>query len=372
MKKYQRIARKAWWGALAAVCLVCTSIPVAFAQSQTAQSIMVSVTPSTTAIEIVGDITWTFDRDGCAVNYYTAGAGVWNGSTPTCTGSTANCASSNQPSTPSALAPLIEPIGHPDSVKHHAQADRCIFFCGGDLPYWSYTQTKTVTGLNGKGNWTFTYNYDTTAPVVEAKTCWTSEVTGGTAEVTYDGFASSESCVKKTGGSWQRKYSFTLLNSDGTSRVVDVSAQLQKETPTGSGTWVDVGSPTVFTTPLPVSSTVADYSYFGNGGVFGNSAVFFLLHGTGGGKTANFVTNILNGTSDGLAADNFSGNNNDLLAWNVHQADFDGSYTFGIGDDGNYRVAITGTLKDNTASGVPDANFSVATNLVIIGGCECP
>jgi len=37
--KSQRIARKAWWSALAAVCLVYTSIPVAFAQSKTAQSI---------------------------------------------------------------------------------------------------------------------------------------------------------------------------------------------------------------------------------------------------------------------------------------------------------------------------------------------
>jgi hypothetical protein len=264
------------------------------------------------------------------------------------------------------------PTTGPDSVSNHAQDDRCIFFCGGTLPGWSYTQTRTVSGLNGKGNWTFTYNYTTTtAGAVAAGTCWASEVTGGTGEVTYNGFVSSESCVQKSGGTWQRKYSFTLLNSDLSSRVVNVSAQLQKETPTGSGNWLGVGDPIAFGSPLPVSTTVNDYSYFGNGGVFGKSTVFPLLHGTGGGKLANLVTNILTGTSDGTAADNFSGNDNDLSAGNVHQADFGGSFTFGIGDEGNYRVAVTGTLKGNTAAGVPDVNFSVTSNLVTVGGCGC-
>jgi hypothetical protein len=266
--------------------------------------------------------------------------------------------------------PLISPEGHPDSVKHHAQADRCIFFCGGTLTGWNYTQTRTVNGQNGKGNWTFTYNYTTTtADDVGPQTCWDSQVTGGTGEVTYDGFVSSESCVQKSGGTWQRKYSFTLLNSDGSSRVVNVSAQLQKETPTGSGTWLGVGSPIAFPSPLPVSSTAEDYSYFGNGGVFGKSTS--LLHGTGGGKGPNSVNNILMGTSDGTLADNFPGNDNDLFAGNVHQANFDGSFTFGIEDEGNYRIAVTGTLKGNTAVGVPDANFSVTSNLVTVGGCTC-
>jgi len=332
---------------------------------------MVSVTPSTPALEIEGTTTWTYHRDDCAATatYYTANPGVWNGAPPTCTGSSTNCAADNQPAVPS--APAVPTTG-PDSVSNHAQDDRCIFFCGGTLPGWSYTQTRTVSGLNGKGNWTFTYNYTTTtAGAVAAGTCWASEVTGGTGEVTYNGFVSSESCVQKSGGTWQRKYSFTLLNSDLSSRVVNVSAQLQKETPTGSGNWLGVGDPIAFGSPLPVSTTVNDYSYFGNGGVFGKSTVFPLLHGTGGGKLANLVTNILTGTSDGTAADNFSGNDNDLSAGNVHQADFGGSFTFGIGDEGNYRVAVTGTLKGNTAAGVPDVNFSVTSNLVTVGGCGC-
>ena len=123
--KSQRIARKAWWGALAAVCLVYTSIPVAFAQSKTAQSIMVSVTPSTTALEIEGEITWTYQRDDCAVTYYTANAGVWNGATPTCSGSAVNCSSytgaanqaccsQNQPALPA--APAVPTTG-PNSVS---------------------------------------------------------------------------------------------------------------------------------------------------------------------------------------------------------------------------------------------------------------
>src|SRR6266566_3012025 len=97
--------------------------------SQTAQSIMVNMTPNSNAFQITGTTTWTFDRD-CAEADYTASAGVWNGNTPTCTGNAGDCAPTNQPTPPP--APPVDPHG-PDSIEHHAQQDRCTFFCGGTL-----------------------------------------------------------------------------------------------------------------------------------------------------------------------------------------------------------------------------------------------
>ncbi len=84
-------------------------------------------------------------------------------------------------------------------MVNHAQDDRCAFFCSGTVPDWNYTQTNTVFGSNGKGNWTFTYNYTTEgAGAVAANECWTSAVTGGTVDVAFAGFVCSESFLKQS------------------------------------------------------------------------------------------------------------------------------------------------------------------------------
>lgn len=338
--------------------------PVAFAQSQTAQSIMVELDYDGPAYEIVGTITWTYQRNTCAVPLYTAHAGVWDGNTPTCSGSTANCAPSNQPAVPP--APAIPTTG-PNSVSNHAQDDRCIFFCGGNVSGWNYTQTETVPGLNGKGNWTFTYNYTTDgAGAVAAETCWSSQVTGGSVDVGFEGFVCSESFLKQ---STRNKYSFTLLGPEG-SRVSNVQVELQQFDGTN---WNTVSGPVLVpetdsgTGQLPVSAATEDFNYFGNGGGFGKPTVLTSLHYSGG-KAANSVNNILNGINDGTNSDNFAGNNNDLADGKVHLATFTGQWE-GLTDPGTYRTVVTGVLKGN--SGQADIGFSVGSNLVVIGGCTC-
>jgi hypothetical protein len=336
----------------------------ALAQTQTAQSIMVDLEYDSTSYVIEGTITWSYQRDTCAVALYSAHAGVWNGSAPTCNGSAANCATTNQPDVPT--APPIPTTG-PDSVVNHAQDDRCTFFCGGTVPGWNYTQTKTVNGKNDKGNWTFTYNYTTDgAGAVEPRTCWTSEETGGAVDVGFDGFVCSESFQKQSS---RNKYSFTLTDSAG-SRVSNVQVALQKLD--GANNWNTISGPipvpeTDLSGKLPVSAATEDFEYFANGGVFGNPAVFSSLHYSSG-KTANSVHNILNGISDGTNGDNFAGNNNDLAAGNVHVAEFTGEWT-GLTEPGTYRTVVTGTLKGNTG-GAP-VGFSVASNQLVIGGCAC-
>ncbi len=102
--------------------------------------------------------------------------------------------------------------------EHHAQQDRCTFFCGGTLEGWNYTNTATVNGLNGHGNWTFTYNYNvaTIGSVGEA-TCWSCDQSGGGAvDVKFCGFVAGESFLKKArdNSGWDKKYSFTLTEPD--------------------------------------------------------------------------------------------------------------------------------------------------------------
>ena len=329
----------------------------AAAPSQTAQDVMVKNVLDNTAFQIIGTITYAFDKD-CAEANYTAGTGTWDGNTPTCTGGGpggVNCAPGNQPAVPPAPAP---PDTGPNSIKNHAQGDRCTYFCGGTLSGWNYTQTATVNGANGRGNWTFTYNYSSSpnTATVAAGDCWSCEETGGTVDVGFSGFVASESYLnnRNTGTT---KYSFTLLDSLGASRVLGVTAQLQSF---DGANWNNVGSPLTFTNPLPVTSTVNDYLYFGNAGVFGNSSVFSQLHANGGGKPATNVSAI-------LLEDNFINNNNDLTNGNVHEADFSRSFT-GLTQAGTYRVVISGTVKDNAGSGFE--SFSVTSNSTIIGGCE--
>lgn len=352
------------WGALAAVSLLWASIPLVFAASpsETAQSIMVSVTPDYSAYQIEGTLTWTYHRD-LAMELYTAYDGVWDGNEPTCNGSATNCASTNKPGVPA--APAISTRA-PDSVSFHAQADRCIFFFGGTVSGWDYTQTETVKGKNEtKGNWTFTYNYHTDgAGYVAAGTYWTSLTEGKLPDPSFDGFVSSESYVKAKNFT---KYSFTLLESPtlenpSGSRVQNVIAQLQ-HWDTVSSTWVDVGIPIVYDTPLPVTATAVDYIYYGNGGAFGKTSAKPYLHAPGG-LDENWVSEI-------LLADTFVNNDNDLASGNIHEADISGQF-FDLSEEGDYRVVVSGTLKGNTASGVPDAEFSVEGTLTFVGGCTRP
>jgi hypothetical protein len=354
---------------LLAILLLVASVPVAFAASpsETAQSIMVSVTPDDTAYEIVGTITWTFQRGvagapGCAMDAYTntkiagpffvgCGGGGPGG---------VNCAAGNAPSADTIAA--AEPAPNDIKREQQAQSERCTFFSGGDLTTLNYSQDATVKGANGNGAWKYSWDY-AVAPIsnpVGEHQCWTALPAGDLPDPAFTGFVSSESYVKTNTFT---KYSFTLLES-GVSRVQNVSAQLQHEEPTGSGTWVNVGAPIVYATPLPVTSTAADYTYFGNGGVFGKTTQYINLHATGGGKPATLVSAI-------LLEDTFPNNNNDLASGNVHEADFDGQF-FDLSQDGHYRVTVSGTLKGNTASGVPNANFAVSSSLTVIGGCTLP
>jgi hypothetical protein len=336
--------------------------------TQTAQSVMVDVDFDSSAYQIEGTITWSFDRGtannpGCAMGAYT---NEWDGNNPTvsCTGGGTN-GCQTAPTAPT------RPAADALKVQQLAQAYRCTFFFGGDLSSDSYTKSANVVvnppaSADRRGNWTFTWTYDITPLAsVPPKTCWTSVVDGGDSfvDVGFSGFISSESFAQINQGAnnGRKKYSFTADN-----RVRNVVAQLQESTDGGT-TWNDVGEPIPFGTDdgtgnyiLAVTPTTADYLYYGNAGVFGNSVVYGYLHAPGYNGAA-YVSAILLGPPD-----NFDGNDNDIANGNVHQANFgDMFYDLGVGD---YRILLTGTIKGN--DGISGFDFGVTSNLTEIGGCN--
>jgi len=328
---------------------------------------MVALTPDSSAYEIVGTTTWTFNRGhqndvdltGTAMSYYT---NAWDGATPTvtCTGGGQN-GCDTPPATPAAPAPL------PTELQQQAQSDRCTFFNGGMLGTGTYTQAVTVNVNSGtpaqKGSWKFTYTYAISPmQAVAPETAWTSEVTGGSVNLGFTGFVAAESYQKQSN---RHKYSFTMVDS-GTTRARNVSASLTKDSATlaslelnnidTDGDMVNDG--------LAVGAAAGNFSYVANGGIFGNSAVFGALHAPAR-KSANSVVNILAG-DDAAPADNFAGNNNDLASGNVHIGPYSGLFN-GLTEPGTYTVVVAGTLKGNSSTA--DFGFSVTSNLVQIGGC---
>jgi hypothetical protein len=289
-----------------------------------------------------------------------------------------------------------QPAENPGALNSFLlSTERCIFFNGGTLgsdapDTKSVHVTVSAAGPN-RGRWHYTWTY-TITPVntvehpstVGPLTSWDVDASGSlTVDVGFNGFVSSESFLQS---SKTNKYSFTLLEN-GLTRVRGVTGQLESS-PDGVDGWTAVGSPADLNNAdtdgdsvndaLDVSSTGADYSYFGNGGVFGKSTVFGALHALGR-KAANFVVGILNGTPSTLITDveytykdNFAGNNNDLAAGNVHEADYSGTW-LGVPGDPNggtlyYRTVISGTIKGNASIG--SEPFSVASIPVVIGGCQ--
>jgi VCBS repeat-containing protein len=95
--------------------------------------------------------------------------------TVSCVGSLADCDIGNQPDSP--VNPSPDATALYNFVRDHAD----IFLDGGSLPSTSYTQSVTLTGFSGVGNFTFTYTYDITpnVPSVPAATAWEPAIDDG-------------------------------------------------------------------------------------------------------------------------------------------------------------------------------------------------
>lgn len=366
--------------------------------SQTAQSIMVSMTPNSGAFVIGGSTTWTYTHPvrTCAGDHYTT---VQTGPVITCSGS--GCLVP-----PPAPPPPGDTPGHLNSFLNSSQAVKCAFFCGGDLPTDANQRSVNVNINSGtnKGHWTFTWTYTLTPTgPVDPQTCYTCEETGGggSVDVKFCGFIAGESFLLKNGGgtTWNKKYSFTLTDPDPitglpVSRVSNVMATLQNSTDGGT-TWNDVagqgpfaldtsnivhcGRPTdsVGGTFCDLGGPVVDYFYDANAGTGGNSpSIFNYLHSSGVGMPVgpaylapDYTDNIMSGTLP--SPDNFAGNDHNLCNYS-DTAPFHVEF-LGITQAGNYRVHLTGTVKGNSA--VANQTFDVNSGgggTVTVNGCNDP
>jgi hypothetical protein len=298
---------------------------------------------------IAGTETWNFSRDTAETFY----ANTCNPApvSITCTGggrNNVNCLTANQPATPA-------PAPEQNKLMQRAQADRCAFWAGGALSSTSYTTTSRVNGVNGNGNWTYTYNCSVVpnAPSFEARSAWTlASSTTTAATVTLAGTLQGQSALLKSAKSaadWNYKLSHEMshvdeLTGEAVADLVDPVATI-----TDSNGSIVSASPLAFTLEQGV-----DYFYSANAGTFG--ATGLLVNDA----NVSVIQTGLAAATDGYV-DNFAGNDTTLGERAVLTP---AEWTFTA--PGDYTLTVSGTLKGNT--GAVTRSISVTSSATIFAG----
>jgi hypothetical protein len=318
--------------------------------AKTAQGIMVTSTADQNQA-LVENRQYSFNRDAAAQYFYN----LWDGNPPT----VSNCSGPGCPGSPTVPeAPPPNSSKVTDQGTGVAVANKCTFLDGGTLIGRTYTQTAKSEGGSGRSAWSYTYTYTyNIIPMntVAAFTAWDLVRTtgGGIAEVVLAAEIAGESVVEniqntKVG----KKYSFSLRNSDGTSRVTDVMLTVADST--GN---VLLSQPLATTLAENCPGCVAgvpgavDFAYETNAGSNGNTSL--LVDGD--------ARSILN--TDSFLGNNDGGTDGQTLAKAVAETV---SMSLGLG---TYEVTLTAIVKGNSA--VADLPFTVAGTVHIIApGCH--
>lgn len=331
---------------LAVVAVLCCIPFAAFAGGdRTGQGIMVNLRAEGT-FALSQNQLYKFDGDA-AKAYFTNG---WDGvvPVPTCSGSATNCASTNKPATPAAPAALDYKLWR--SPGSGVVADnRCTFLDGGSLTGGSYTQSLTINGLNGRGNWSYTYNYVIAPAVqyVDPFTAWPLvKVNGQTvANIPVQAEIAGESVVQSNNAKVGTKYSFSLYGSPDPITGIAPSRVANLQVAVNDGTSTTTFSP---------GSTIrypADFAYATNAG--SNGVTGLLQNGD--------ARTILN--TDSFAGNNNGGSDGSALALATMDPVM---LSLGAGE---YNVTLTGTVKDNSATA--SIAFSITQHLTIVTpGCS--
>ena len=357
------------------------------APSQTAQSIMANITGLGSG-EFLINQTQVYSYNATTAASYFINT-LASGPSVSCSGSPTNCATANQPGAPAT------PLPDPDKVSHQGSgiiygSNECSFAAGGPLTRGSYTQSVTVNGANGHGNWTFTWTYsiDPTQSTVAALTAWDlvqDNGSGGLA-ISLNAQIAGQSVVvssqQPTG-----KYSFSLddvSTTPPTSRVTSLSLTIND----GTSDVLTANPNAINFNNLPGSTPygglpAADFTYTANGGSFGAAQNALIdtansqpaiATGPGSNGVPGDARSILNGSVARLGGayhDVFRGNDNGgstQVNSSLAYATFDNPVAADLGS-GSYTVTLTGTIKGNGTS-VTQA-FSVAKTLhIITPGCN--
>jgi len=310
---------------------------------------------------IVNTQLWKFNVTTAGTYFINA----WDGNPPTvsiqCTGS-ANCTPSTPP-TPPAPAPDPSKVTGPTGA---ATTQKCTFLDGGTLTGSSYTQTVTVTTNCTDGHktktckYTFTYTYNVTPDTdldgdlstqsfgVVPFTAWDLVSTTGpsTASITITAKIAGESVVQSTQFPSPGKFSFSLHNRDGSSRVTNLQLFVNGVLAATPGSTLEENCPGCLRGDLGA----VDFSYATNAG-------------------SNGVTSLL---KDGDARTIL---NNDVFPGNDDGGADGRALARAVMDPvhldlppGTYTITLTGTVKGNNA--LRDINFSVTQTInIVTPGC---
>lgn len=265
--------------------------------AQTAQSVMIDIQGAGDFI-IESDQTWQFDK-ACGANYFSASGGT-----------------------------ATQQANAKENFSHQ---QRCKFWNGsGDL----------VGGTQGPVTVTVASQPTT------AKTCWTlhSSSSGDNVDVGVNITIAGESFLLNKQFSPNGKYSFTLKNSDGSSRIANLAVTLS-----GDASQVDNPGHTIVDGDATNNNCLLAFEYTGNAGTNG-TAQTHLQDGTMG--------DILNSDS---TPKNDGGCGTTSIA-NVDPI----SYNLGVG---SYTITVSGTVKG--VDGNANLAFSGTAQVTISAqGCE--
>lgn len=261
----------------------------------------------------------------------------------------------------------------PDSSKVApiANGEKCTFFNGGTLTgTGTYTQTVPVNVSSGqsKGSWKFTYTYniapDPSKNPVAPRTAWNLIDSSGasTVPVEVNATIAGQSVVQndaKGKRTWNRKYSFTLLNPDNSSRITDLKVTVSGTDSNGNPVSLEAyPGHTVDTNP-------ADFDYTGNAGRNGNAGL--LAADPFEGMAPASVSDILKGIASAFDGGKDDFTQNDVVVGYIHLATME-PVTFDLGP-GDYMVTISGKIKGT--DGNLDLSFDVTQHLTISAeGCQ--
>jgi hypothetical protein len=190
--------------------------------TKTAQGIMIAFDKSVDDFGEVNTQIYKFNRSTGSTFFNNLNTGL----TVACSGSPTDCGAANRPSNPAVPAPSSS------RAEDFAWTLRCLFLDGGSLTGTSFYNTDiTKNGLNGRGNWKFSFAF-TISPLVatlDPMTAWdlfheSNPETGTPAAISIGALIAGESVIDS--GKLGIKYSFSLRNSDGSSRVNDLALSL--------------------------------------------------------------------------------------------------------------------------------------------------
>lgn len=321
--------------------------------TSTAQSVMVTQAGNST-FTFNGAEVWAFNAAGAQSEFTNA---LLSGPAVTCNGSTTNCAVGNQPTG------MVAPDPSSAELTDFVEEISCIFFDGGDLPGTQYTQEKNSNGLNGRGNWTFTWTYAIAprSPQVGSRTYYQLEDSSINNDIRFNGFVAALSALSKTDKSGTMvKYSFSLTNTDSTGATVDRISNLEGQVfqPDSGGALVAYGSSFPFMHAVLTNAP---------GAKAGDSGALDFLYGASPGQSFG-TTAILPVTSkqarDILNTDSFLGNDDGGADGKALQ---EAAFTNGQVHlpEGLSYVRVTGNIKGNgvTVDTGFSATFKIRSNV---------